>query len=114
MCLPASKIIRAYSAAHQRVPGGTKDCMVLAGTKYEAMSLFSMLLRIFALRMPSRHFFSASKTPEPDFPFVSASLINVENFVRISGGINIGDAMLVRVIPRTAPRMTGAPTGGCS
>ena len=95
-------------------PTGMKDWIVSAGTKYEAMSLCSMLFVNFRLRMPSKHFFSASNTPEPDLPSVDPSLINVENFVRYSGGISVGDAMLVRVIPCGATRMTGAPAGGCS
>ena len=61
---------------------GMKDWIVRAGTKYEAMSLCSILFVIFRLRMPSKHFLWASNTPEPDFPSVDPSLIKVEYFVR--------------------------------
>src|SRR6516162_507972 len=80
-------------------PTGMKDWMVSAGTKYEAMPLWSMLFINLRLRMPSKHFLSGPNTPEPDFPSVDPSLINVENFVRSSAGITAGDAMLLRVIP---------------
>jgi hypothetical protein len=32
--------------------------------------------------MPSKHFWPASNTPDPEFPVVATSLITVENFVR--------------------------------
>src|SRR6516164_6743829 len=95
-------------------PTGMKDWMVSAGTKYEAMPLWSILFTNLRLRIPSKHFFSGSNTPEPDFPSVAPSLINVKNFVRYSGEITAGDAMLLRVISCGAARMTGAPAGSCS
>ena len=64
------------------VPVGMKDWMALAGTKYVPILMRSVGLVFFvppinALRMPCKHNFSASNTPEPDLPLVSTSLIIV-------------------------------------
>src|SRR5215472_16226183 len=102
------------------------------------MSVCSTVFVIFSLRMPSKHFLSASNTPEPDFPSVAPSLITGATFQRrlvagsngddgaltITGAPGIfqristensnGDIMRERVIPCGAATITAAPTrGGC-
>src|SRR4029077_14727411 len=74
----------------------TKAAMVDAGTKYLAISfwvpfLSVWLIVIFALIIPSKHFFSASNTPDPEFPVVGTSLITVGGFLRKLGGSSDGD-----------------------
>ena len=43
--------------------------------------------------MPSRHFRFGSKTPDPEFPVVATSRINVENFVRNVKGSTRGETV---------------------
>ena len=64
-----------------------------AGTKYLAISKVSLLpvsfrvrvCDIFRLMIPSRHFFCASKTPDPELPVRATSLMTVLNRLTLSG-----------------------------
>jgi hypothetical protein len=93
--------------------------MADAGTKYLAISFCSLpastpfgRTEIFWLMMPSRHLLPASNTPDPEFPVVATSLINVENFVRILAGSKCGDMIRERAVPSGIATMTGCPVHG--
>jgi hypothetical protein len=58
------------------------------------------------LMMPSRHFRFGSKTPDPEFPVLATSPINVENVVRNVKGSNCGETMWDCEARRASTTMT--------
>jgi len=65
--------------------------------------------------MPSRHFRFGSKTPDPEFPVVATSRINVENFVCKVKGSTRGETIWDSVACMASTTMTGSPgQGGAS
>ena len=85
---------------HRRIAVDINNWMALAGTKYEAsIPCVRAHQKILGPGCRANIFFLRSNTPEPDFPSVAPSAINVENLVRSSGVSNVADAMLERVTP---------------
>src|SRR5664279_41072 len=64
--------------------------------------------------MPRRHFLSASKTPDPEPPAISTSLMKVLKLNRYFGGSNCGDTIRDRAVPYERTTMTFAPALGGS
>src|ERR1700704_6441448 len=90
------------------------SAIVGAGTKYLAISLSGASnplagKTILRLTIPSKHFRSASNTPEPEFPVVATSLIFVEYFVRRLAGRCAGGVTLERAALRGVATTTAAP-----
>src|SRR6516164_2198172 len=64
------------------------------------------------LKMPIRHLFSASKTPDPEAP--TRSRMRVLNLHRNLGAINSGDMIRVYAVLSGSITTTFSPTcGGC-
>src|SRR5262249_857566 len=93
-----------------------KARMVDAGTKYLAISFSwvsaSPLFRRrenLRLMMPSRHFFPASNTPDPEFSVAPTSLINGENCVGTRKGRDSGDMIYEGAVSSVTATITGSP-----
>src|SRR6188768_329911 len=98
-----------------------KLSIVHAGTKYVPTAFSSSFgvpygrVVILALRIPSRHLLRGSKTPDPDFPSVSTSLIRVGNLRRNSGESCSGGAIIFeRLVPSLVTNTTASSGRGGS